>query len=1348
MALRRLPRCMHARPVSPGRRRGRTLADRCRCAFALLVATLLAALAMPEDVEAAIVYIGASSGRNDALPTNGSAGALTIARPAGIAPGQALVASIAARPRSMTVTAPTGWVQMTYTNQTNGGSSTAPGGMSLITYYKIVTTSEPANYTWTFANPSNSGGSAVGGILAFSGIDTANGNPIDNNGSAWSARLTGAGTTHGTNSINTVSANTMIVSSISYLSASNFNTPTGITGVVERLDQSAPLAANAVGTTLQMSTAPRSATGATGSTQAVAAGEADNGIGHLMALQPSRIDPALAMTRGGALSPGGSGSYTLTVTNLGIDSEPGPLTIVDTLPAGLSFASASGSGWTCSAAAQVVTCTRIGAIAASASAPSLTIQVNVGVGTSGALTNSATVSGTGGDSNPNNNTATDSYVIPTAPYAYYALDEPSWGSVVDASGNSRHATKLGSAAPTGTVVPSPPGAAIAGTPGTCGAATIPSTSGTHGINTGIDINSLGNAGTIAFWYTSNAAWNTGSSRMLLDASNDLPAGDRHFFLAKDGNGALVFSLKDSAGTTSTASTISYGYPAGEWHHIAVSWNTGTPALAIYLDGVLAGSSSTALNGSLGDMATLYVGAQRMAGLSGAPGAFSANSANGLIDEVRLYASALSALEIDSLVDKVHTCSSGIDHYELSLPSTAISCLPVTVTISACTNASSPCTSRATTLAGQTVTLGTSGGSLAATTVTFDATGIATTTLSHASAANGTVDVVSLSGEQSLAANPRQCCANGTTCTAANSCAVTFGTAGFIIAAASGGAATTVPTQTAGTTSASYLLRAVATGTTTKACEPALTGATSVNWTYQCHNPSTCSAGNRMTLTGSSAMAINGSPASGVTTTTAVPMTFNANGEAPFTFNVADVGQIMLWASKPAGGSLSSSLSGNSNAFVVRPAGFAMSAIRCSTYAAGACAIGAIASPGNNPGATTPAGTAFMPAGAAFSATVTAVDAAGNATPNYGRETTPQGVTLAATLVQPAGGNAPALVNASAFGAFSGGSASGSTFAWPEVGIITLRASAAGGDYLGTGNVTGAASGAVGRFVPHHFDIAVTPACGAFSYAGQPFNATITARNGLAVPGTTLNYDGAAAAPTFAKAVNLSDAAGFAGGGFTSGASVAAAAFVSGVASAVPGYGFTQKTTAPRVLALRAIDADGVSSSGYVEGGTLLRSGRLRLGNGTGSEKSALSLPVRAEYWSGSSWLLNSDDSCTSLPAGAVALSNRRTHQGNPTSAWSNSASAIMLAAGLGTLTLGAPSPAASGSVDVALNLGSSTADQSCLAAHPATTGAARAWLRSLNGSCAATADRDPSARAAFGIYSPETQKTIHARELY
>lgn len=154
---------MKVNMVCPENIRGRSSI----AAIVVLVASLVVAL-FAAPVQAVIVYISpSSSGGNDALPTDGSAGALTIAKPANTAAGHALIASIAARPRSMTVTVPAGWILMTATNQTAGGVSTAPGGMTLLTYYKIATVSEPVSYTWTFANPTlGQGGSAVGGIPA------------------------------------------------------------------------------------------------------------------------------------------------------------------------------------------------------------------------------------------------------------------------------------------------------------------------------------------------------------------------------------------------------------------------------------------------------------------------------------------------------------------------------------------------------------------------------------------------------------------------------------------------------------------------------------------------------------------------------------------------------------------------------------------------------------------------------------------------------------------------------------------------------------------------------------------------------------------------------------------------------------------------------------------------------------------------------------------------------------------------------------------------------------------------------------------------------------------------------
>jgi uncharacterized repeat protein (TIGR01451 family) len=122
-------------------------------------------------------------------------------------------------------------------------------------------------------------------------------------------------------------------------------------------------------------------------------------------------DLTLAMTRSGALQVGSSTDYTITVSNAGNDVETGPVTVVDTLPAGLALVSARGSGWNCGSAAgsggqTIVTCSGTEPVASKASMPALTITVNPAA--TGNYVNSATVSGKSSDVNPNNNAASDS----------------------------------------------------------------------------------------------------------------------------------------------------------------------------------------------------------------------------------------------------------------------------------------------------------------------------------------------------------------------------------------------------------------------------------------------------------------------------------------------------------------------------------------------------------------------------------------------------------------------------------------------------------------------------------------------------------------------------------------------------------------------------------------------------------------------------------------------------------------------------------------------------------------------------------------------------------------------------
>ena len=123
-------------------------------------------------------------------------------------------------------------------------------------------------------------------------------------------------------------------------------------------------------------------------------------------------DLSITMSRGGSLQVGQSVSYALTVKNNGPYTEAGPITVTDTLPAGMSYTSSSGTGWTCSASGQTVTCTSKTALAPNATAQALTI--NATVNATGSQTNSATVAGTA-DGNSANNTATDTATTVAAP---------------------------------------------------------------------------------------------------------------------------------------------------------------------------------------------------------------------------------------------------------------------------------------------------------------------------------------------------------------------------------------------------------------------------------------------------------------------------------------------------------------------------------------------------------------------------------------------------------------------------------------------------------------------------------------------------------------------------------------------------------------------------------------------------------------------------------------------------------------------------------------------------------------------------------------------------------------------
>jgi len=117
-------------------------------------------------------------------------------------------------------------------------------------------------------------------------------------------------------------------------------------------------------------------------------------------------DLTITKTHVGNFAAGGTGIYTITVSNAGAGPTVGTVTLTDTLPPSLTLAGMNGTGWTCAA----LTCTRSDPLAAGSSYTPVVLTATVAISAPASLTNSAAVSG-GGELNTTNNTATDATTI-------------------------------------------------------------------------------------------------------------------------------------------------------------------------------------------------------------------------------------------------------------------------------------------------------------------------------------------------------------------------------------------------------------------------------------------------------------------------------------------------------------------------------------------------------------------------------------------------------------------------------------------------------------------------------------------------------------------------------------------------------------------------------------------------------------------------------------------------------------------------------------------------------------------------------------------------------------------------
>ena len=589
-----------------------------------------------------------------------------------------------------------------------------------------------------------------------------------------------------------------------------------------------------------------------------------------------------------------------------------------------------------------------------------------------------------------------------------------------------------------------------------------------------------------------------------------------------------------------------------------------------------------------------------------------------------------------------------------------------------------------------------------------------------------------------------------------------------------------------------------------ACEARLNDDQTIEMAFECRDPLTCSGTRDVAIDGT---AIAANDAGGVSSYATVTLDFGSDGRAPFTLLYPDAGEIRLHARAdvPASGDEPEiTLTGESNAFVVRPFGFHLEAV-------------------GNPGATTAGGGVLGDAGAAFTVNATAVgwasgddadddgvpDGYGNddptdnvsldptgdnvSLPNFGPETDDETLALQAVLWQPEPGSDPGLAGATTIGeaAFEDtgdvGAGAGSTSVnYPEVGIIELRAQLGDGTYQGGANVVGR-SGPVRRFTPADFEVTVRDqgmyevTCnGTFSYVGEAFGydiqprLNITARNALGA--TTENYRG-----SFIKLSDVDigvtppsiDASAI--GNISGTTDVAVTAVLntgvladdgdgSALGDGVLVYTFdgADSYVYDKVLNARidadefnadlpitvndVTDSDGVTNGAlpspnpFAPTGAEIRFGQLSLENTYGPETEDLTVSLQVEYFDGDGYIVNAADGCT--PLSITGEANHARVQLDDNGTWVRADQTVDLTGGTGGTTEGTGITGLTGGAG-ALILGSPGALNTGSALVRADL-ADFPWLRGdWDGD--GIYDNFPTAIATFGVYRGH-DRVIYWRE--
>jgi MSHA biogenesis protein MshQ len=469
--------------------------------------------------------------------------------------------------------------------------------------------------------------------------------------------------------------------------------------------------------------------------------------------------------------------------------------------------------------------------------------------------------------------------------ANYQMEEASWSGdaneVVDQTGNY-NATAINGPL---TADDTP---AISGNPGTCSYGSF------DGVNDYIALpnsfDNLQDSFTITAWINPSNV-NSGSRIFVDDENNSQGFG---FSLGDPGNGKLRFY---SRGVNPISVDTENSISPNTWTFVTAVHDSINKTRQIYINGVAqtitGGSTSNTYTGNWGvDTGPASIGGETDSGETN-------NRFTGNMDEVRVYQGALSAGQIAEIYGETHPCViPTIDHYQIIHDGNGLTCEPETVTIQACTNAyDGKCT-----LSTDAVTLD------VVATLPPDITPVVTNNITFTGST--TTDIAYTTPESVVLSidNPSIAPASATVCNdnSAGSCNLVFADAGFRFLNGNSGTFEVITSQVSGNT---FPVRLQALYNNNGVCEGLFTGNVDVNLSQDNITPDNTNPGLNFE--------VNAVPiVKGSTPSSSVTLNFGSDSIATIPNpRYLDAGQIQLHASYSDAGV---NLVGSSQPFWVAP----------------------------------------------------------------------------------------------------------------------------------------------------------------------------------------------------------------------------------------------------------------------------------------------------------------------------------------------------------------------------------------------------------------------------------------------